>query len=137
MGYGYGVGFVKATNDIPIKTLRCEGNNTGSAAFFPYKILGTASNYSVPSDKKGLIALLRTVDIGSINHAFSGIGYADDALGTNFVTIARADELDIATIGSERYWVLEIPQNKFILFKHYYSGSGQGRYTGIIVLFEV
>jgi hypothetical protein len=134
VGYGYGVGFIKATSDIPIKILRVSVSGSGTI-FAPYKIMGTTTNYQVPTGKTAIIALERTVTKGSTDVDFSLIGYADDSNGTNFVGFASLREMDIMTDGNERYWIFNVPSGKFIVFR--YVASVGTSYTGIIVVFEV
>jgi hypothetical protein len=139
MGYGYGVGFIRASSDINLLTTNAEITNVGSGIYYvTFKKLGTTTPYQVPNDKTALIALERTIviDTSNINIPQSGIGYADDSSGTNFVMLASLRDLNIDAGGNERYWILTIPSNKFPMFKIVTSNTVTG-YRGIQVLFEV
>jgi hypothetical protein len=136
MGYGYGVGFIRATSDIPIKICRASGNGT-SHFKMAFKILGTNTSYQVPTGKTAKIALERSVTVTNVQIGATFFGYADDDSGTNFVILATINDLDIATPGNERYWILDIPSNKFPAVAVNPVGGQTGTYTGIIVLFEV
>jgi hypothetical protein len=131
LGYGYGVGYVKASADIPIKNLRVDAV---ANAFTPYKLLGTTTNYQVPTSKTALIALERTIAISNAaGFSFMSLVYADDPAGTNFVSFGTLPELDLNAVPSEKYWVFSVPSGKFILLR---NNSGY-TYSGILVLFEV
>jgi hypothetical protein len=139
MPYGYGVGFIKATSDIPLVTLRGSGSgSTGGQARIVYKIQGTNVNYQVPEGKTAKVALERTVAVSGANLDASYLGYADDVNGTNFVSLGSLPELDIHVVGNERYWVLNVPAGKFIIaIVNPASGTSTPSYTGMLVLIEV
>jgi hypothetical protein len=136
MGYGYGVGFVKATPDIPIVNLRLSPINMSAGMYVNFKVMGTNTNYSVPSGKTGLIALFRATQVDEIRTGDITLGYADDASGTNFVALASQRDLGISSAPTEVYWIFRIPAGKFIGLKNTGSNSTTAE-AGIIVLFEV
>jgi hypothetical protein len=136
MGYGYGVGFVRATSDIPIKTIRLPTvTNPLAGQYNNCVILGTNTPYQVPSDKTAIIALERA--ILSIQTDLYRLGYADNSSGTNFVGLIGMDEGNLITGGSERYWIFQIPSNKFIGFKNIHTSAIAANFAFILVLFEV
>jgi hypothetical protein len=136
MGYGYGIGFVKATSDIPIKTIRLNTvTNPAAGQYNNCVVLGTTTNYQVPTGKTAIIALERAV-LSSSTDLYK-LGYADDAGGTNFVPLIGVNESDLWQGGNERYWIFQIPSGKFIGFKNTHTSSLAANFAFILVLFEV
>jgi hypothetical protein len=136
MGYAYGIGFVKATPDIPMVTLRLSPINMSAGMYVSFKVMGTNVDYSVPPGKIGLIALFRATQVDEIRTDNVKLGYADDASGTNFVALASQREMGIFSAPTEVYWIFRIPAGKFIGLKNTGSNSTTVE-AGIIVLFEV
>jgi hypothetical protein len=136
MGYGYGVGFVKATSDIPIKTIRLPTvTNPAAGQYNNCVLLGTTTNYQVPTGKTAIIALERAV-LTTTTDLYK-LGYADDASGTNFVPLIGMNESDLGQAGNERYWIFQIPSDKFIGFKNTHTSALGVSFAFILVLFEV
>jgi hypothetical protein len=123
MPYGYGVGFVRATSDIPVRNLLVSVSTTSGIHFVPFKILGTNTNYQVPSNKTFLMALERRNTV-STNVSLIEIGYADDASGTNYNKLVDWYELGLLSDNTERYYIFTIPSSKFIILKYNSGANG-------------
>jgi hypothetical protein len=137
MGYGYGVGFIKATSDIPIKNLGDSGNLGAAGTFFrPLKILGTSTDYQVPSTKSFVFALERRVTKG-INLNPIDIGYANDINGTGFVKLVTTDEIGLVSDNTEAYYVFIVPANKYPMLRIVSNSTTGTGYHFIFVGFEV
>jgi hypothetical protein len=137
MSYGWGVGFVRSASSNPIRSLRASGSASAVGTYnIPFKIIGTTTNYQVPAGKTFLIALTRRVAITG-NIQSTEIGYADDANGTNYVSLFTLSEADLTADNTERYYIFSVPATKFPIFRFNISTAGASNFVIIIVGFEV
>jgi hypothetical protein len=138
MGYGYGVGFVKATSDSVIKNLRGSFSSATLGTYFePFKNITNNTNYQVPNEKNAIVALERTIS-SELRGGTVELGYADSPSGTNFVSLGRIDHYGLAGGGNERYWVLTVPSNKYILMRIIVNNTTYGAaWEAILVIVEV
>jgi hypothetical protein len=137
MPYGYGTGFIRATSDIPIRTLRLPDTSPAAGTYTNLRRIGTTTNYQVPTDKTGLVALIRVLNIDSSTVGNYTFGYADDASGSNFVGLATLVEMGLSAPPVEGYWVFTIPSGKFVGFRNTGTTNASSFYRIIVVLFEV
>jgi hypothetical protein len=136
MGWGLGVGFVRATSDNEIRVLRHTFSSATVGTYYtPFKIAGTNTNYQVPTNKTAVIALERTLSSETRGGTVE-FGYADDTNGTNFVSFGVISDYDLVAAGNERYWVFKVPAGKYLITKIAVNNTtyGAGWYCMFVVL---
>jgi hypothetical protein len=138
MPYGYGVGFVKATSDNVIRNLKGSFSSATIGTYFePFRNIADDTSYQVPNGKNAIIALERTIS-SEIRGGTVELGYANSPSGTNFVSLGRIDHYGLAGTGNERYWVLTVPSNKYIVMKVNVTNTTYGAgWDAILVIVEV